>query len=78
MKKSRRMISFILLIITILSTILPVVFDLSKVFARTYEIQYNGKIKYGYSTVGDFTVNGVRAFCIDHSKPTPPTRRNYC
>lgn len=36
-------------------------------------VVYNGKITYGSTTVGDFTVNGIQAFCIEHEKPTPPT-----
>lgn len=36
-------------------------------------IQYNGQVSYGGTTVGDFTVNGKTAFCLQHPKPTPPT-----
>lgn len=37
------------------------------------KIEYLGQIKYGYNVVGHFRVNGEEAFCIEHSKPTPPT-----
>ena len=36
-------------------------------------VEYLGKVKYSYYTVGRFKVNGVCAFCMDHVKPTPPT-----
>lgn len=36
-------------------------------------VEYLGKVKYSYYTVGRFKVNGVWAFCMDHVKPTPPT-----
>ena len=73
MKKLAKLINITLLFIILLTTILPVIFNLSIVLAADASIQYHGKVKYGYSTVGDFTVNGVQAFCIDHIKPTPPT-----
>lgn len=40
-------------------------------------VVYNGKITYGSTTVGDFTVNGGQAFCIEHEKPTPPTGTGF-
>lgn len=73
MKKTIKILNVMLVLIILLSAILPVLSSLSEVLAATYEIQYHGKVTYGYSTVGDFTVNGRRAFCIDHVKPTPPT-----
>lgn len=73
MKKLAKIINITLLFIILLTTILPVICNLSIVLAADASIEYHGKIKYGYSTVGDFTVNGVQAFCIDHVKPTPPT-----
>ncbi|MDW5525153.1 SpaA isopeptide-forming pilin-related protein [Carnobacterium maltaromaticum] len=36
-------------------------------------IQYNGQVSYGGTTVGDFSVNGKQAFCLQHPKPTPPS-----
>lgn len=36
-------------------------------------IEYLGQVTYGYNIVGHFRVNGEDAFCIEHSKPTPPT-----
>lgn len=36
-------------------------------------IEYLGQVTYGYNIVGHFKVNGEEAFCIEHSKPTPPT-----
>ena len=71
MKKIFKMINLTLVIIILLSIITPVFNNLLK--AATYNVTYNGKVKYGKSTVGDFMVDGARAFCIDHVKPTPPT-----
>ena len=36
-------------------------------------VKYNGKISYGGNIVGDFTVNGKQAFCMEHPVTTPPT-----
>ena len=51
--------------------------DGSKVLARSVRanvtIEYLGQVTYGYNIVGHFRVNGEDAFCIEHSKPTPPT-----
>ncbi len=73
MKKIIKMLNLIVVMIILLSVILPVVCNISKVFATEYTIQYRGKVIYGESTVGSFTVNGVRAFCIDHKKTSPST-----
>lgn len=40
-------------------------------------IKYNGSIKWGLTRVGDFTVDGVQAFCIEHSKASPPSNTPY-
>lgn len=77
MRKIAKMLNLVLALIILLSTVLPVISNLSKVIAASFEVQYHGKVTYGKSTVGDFTVDGARAFCIDHEKPTPPTR-NSC
>ena len=34
---------------------------------------YNGKVTYGATTVGDFSINGKQAFCMAHPLTTPPT-----
>ncbi|KRN69321.1 MULTISPECIES: SpaA isopeptide-forming pilin-related protein [Carnobacterium] len=51
--------------------------DGSTVLARSVRanvtIEYLGQVIYGYNVVGHFRVNGEDAFCIEHSKPTPPT-----
>lgn len=44
-----------------------------KVNAASASIIYHGKVSYGGSTVGDFTIDGVQTFCIEHYRPTPPT-----
>lgn len=38
---------------------------------------YNGKINYDGSIVGDFTINGKQAFCMEHPKKTPPTGTKF-
>lgn len=41
--------------------------------AASASVVYRGSVSYGGSIVGDFTVNGQQAFCIEHSKATTPT-----
>lgn len=45
----------------------------NKALAASATVVYRGTVSYGGSWVGDFQVNGEQAFCIEHSKPTPPT-----
>lgn len=40
-------------------------------------IKYNGSITFGRTTVGDFTIDGVQAFCIEHSKSSPASNTPY-
>ena len=79
MKKTIKILNLMMSIIILLTVILPVVNNLSEVIAASYTVKYNGKVTYGPSTVGSFTVNNKRAFCMDHEKETPPTRNScYC
>ena len=41
----------------------------------TATIKYKGQLTYSYYTVGDFTVNGKQAFCMEHPKGTPATNQ---
>ncbi|WP_139193237.1 MucBP domain-containing protein [Terribacillus saccharophilus] len=41
------------------------------------KIEYKGAVSYQGSVVGDFRVNGVQAFCYQHSKKSPPTGTAY-
>ena len=66
----RRVISFILLLITLLTNLLPI-FQYT-VLADSATINYGGPISYAGSTVGQFWINGNVAFCVDHQKTTPP------
>lgn len=72
--KNKKILNFICAIIVLLTTLLP---DLgiitSEVYASSATIQYNGKATYNGNTVGDFTVNGEQAFCMEHVKSTPGT-----
>ena len=40
-------------------------------FPKTETLKYHGKISYDGSTVGDFTIDGKQAFCLEHPKTTP-------
>ena len=42
-------------------------------YPKKQVIKYNGKITYGNNIVGDFTVDGEQAFCMEHPKLTPST-----
>lgn len=44
-----------------------------KASAASASLVYHGSVSYGGSKVGDFTIDGVQAFCIEHSKPSSPT-----
>ncbi|EQK41118.1 hypothetical protein C671_2764 [[Clostridium] bifermentans ATCC 19299] len=60
-------------------TLLVILLNFNTVMALegATKIEYFGKVKYSYYTVGKFKVNGQWAFCIDHDKPTPPTGSPY-
>lgn len=59
-------------VISIFCTAILLVVGLSDmVKADTVNIQYEGKITYGASTVGSFHVDGIRVFCMDHDKTSP-------
>lgn len=47
--------------------------NLMTVNAASVTVVYNGKATWSGSTVGNFTVNGKQAFCLEHAKTTPPT-----
>lgn len=72
-KKSLRMINILMILITIFNVISPVMAVNTTDMPQHFEVKYNGKITYGASTVGDFTVAGKQAFCLEHSKTTPST-----
>lgn len=67
--KKNKILSLVLITITLLSVILPTLKTI--VYAESYEINYQGSVTYGGSKVGKFYVAGQRAFCIDHKKDTP-------
>lgn len=58
--------------ILLLSLVLSILFGIMEVQAAG-SVTYNGEVTYGPTTVGDFTVNGNLAFCVEHDKPTPFT-----
>ena len=47
--------------------------EIMTVNAASATVVYNGKATWSGSTVGNFTVNGKQAFCLEHAKTTPPT-----
>ena len=72
--KNKKIFMFICTLMILLSSIMPDIGIIcSEVFAATDVITYHGSISYGGSTVGNFTINGSQAFCIEHSKNTPPS-----
>ncbi|WP_195336932.1 thioester domain-containing protein [Paraclostridium bifermentans] len=60
-------------------TLLVILLNFNTVMALegATRVEYFGKVKYSYYTVGKFKVNGQWAFCVDHAKPTPPTGSPY-
>ena len=86
-KKGKKMIKKIKMYIKIVLSFLMVFTLLSSssnhVYAKNSQnkdnfplkgvVKYNGKISYGGNIVGDFTVNGKQAFCMEHPVTTPPT-----
>jgi hypothetical protein len=60
-------------------TLLVILLNFNTVMALegSARIEYFGKVKCSYYTVGRFKVNGQWAFCVDHEKPTPPTGSSY-
>lgn len=60
-------------------TLLVILLNFNTVMALegNARIEYFGKVKCSYYTVGRFKVNGQWAFCVDHEKPTPPTGASY-
>lgn len=67
-----RMMASILLLLMVLGLLL----DALKVNAAD-EFVYHGEVTYGESTVGNFTINGVQAFCFEHGKTSPPTGTSF-
>lgn len=46
-------------------------------YAAAPKVEYLGSVSYSYYTVGRFRVNGEIAFCVDHSKSSPPTGTSF-
>ena len=70
-KPKRRITAFALM----LSLCLGMLCSNSAVYAAesTASVSYHGKVTYGQSTCGSFSVNGNTAYCCEHEKTTPPT-----
>lgn len=48
--------------------------SMSIVNAASYQMEYHGKTTAYGSTVGSFTIDGRRAWCLEHNKTTPPSQ----
>lgn len=66
----KRKIEIKVLLVSCIATILMICLS-NTTFAESVEIQYGGSISYQGSTVGNFHVDGKRAFCMDHAKTSP-------
>ncbi|MBO5348519.1 MAG: hypothetical protein J6A89_01675 [Clostridia bacterium] len=66
----KRKIKIKVLLISCIATLLTACFC-NTAFAESTTIQYDGSISYQGSTVGNFHVDGRRAFCMDHEKTSP-------
>ncbi|RGO07629.1 SpaA isopeptide-forming pilin-related protein [Coprobacillus cateniformis] len=82
--KTKRLLNIVFKILVVFAILLQVPVlncnnvyadDISSIndFPKDDSVKYNGKISYAGNIVGDFTVNGIQAFCMAHPKPTPPT-----
>lgn len=75
----KKFINLIMSIIIIISWVMPTFLNISEVMAQDYLVKYNRCSNISdYQPYGDFSVDGVQAFCIDHDKSTPTTRNNTC
>lgn len=77
MKKGiKKWISFCMVITTMLAHTANV-WAVSTVESSNYpkkeKVTYHGKTTYGGTTVGNFSIGDAQAFCLEHSKTTPPT-----
>lgn len=66
------LIAVVAIILQIFNPYFSILGDIHEAKAAV-SVDYRGQISYGGSTVGDFRVNGERAFCVEHKKPTPAT-----
>lgn len=66
----KRKIEIKVLLVSCIATMLMMCLS-NVAFAESTEIQYGGSITYQGSTVGNFHVDGKRAFCMDHAKTSP-------
>lgn len=66
----KRKIEIKVLLVSCIATMLIMCLS-NTAFAESTEIQYGGSISYQGSTVGNFHVDGKRAFCMDHAKISP-------
>ena len=67
--------------LSVCMSLILVLSQMSSVFAYSH-YEYKGKIydergQYGDATVGDFRVDGKRAFCLEHHKLTPPNGSHF-
>ena len=71
--KKKKIVSFLLAMVMIVTTFSEVNLNVRAADG----IEYHGRVSYGGSTVGHFTVNGQIAFCAEHNKTSPSTGASF-
>lgn len=71
--KKKKIVSFLLAMVMIVTTFSEVNLNVRAADG----IEYHGRVSYGGSTVGHFTVNGQIAFCAEHNKTSPSTGSSF-
>ena len=64
-------LSILITFFLLLGVCMPLITGVAE--AAKVTIKNNGTASYAGSVVGKFSINGQIAFCMEHSKPTPPT-----
>lgn len=72
-KDLKRLTAWILAVAIIATSFLGIGLDVN----AGNVISYLGKISYGGTTVGHFTIDGQTAFCVEHEKNTPSTGTTF-
>lgn len=79
-KTMKKILNVIMVLFVIVSTALTHVSQIhaessqpASTYPKNESIVYNGKTTYGNTIVGNFSVGGQQAFCLQHPKTTPAT-----
>lgn len=68
--KIKKILNIMCITVVLLTTVFPNLLT-TVVQAATATVVYNATAEYGGSKVGNFSVNGKQAFCMEHAKHTP-------